>query len=133
MSASDALDRQRDYWITAATVVKVELTQAEQEARERGDDAIADQLAARRAAVAKFRDDLLGLDTEKLTKQKLAKWIALVRAHRKTGKARPSLLEVAEMMGWNSEQPLRTYVHDDLGVASWHDVHPIVAAAPEKL
>jgi len=57
-----------------------------------------------------------------------AKWIALIRAHRATGKPRPSLIEVAEGMGWASEQPLRDYCRE-LGVKDWHDVHPIVAAA----
>lgn len=57
-----------------------------------------------------------------------AKWIALIVAHRATGKPRPKLIEVAENMGWNSEQPLRDYCRE-LGVADWHDVHPIVAAA----
>jgi predicted secreted protein len=56
------------------------------------------------------------------------KWIALVKAYRATGKQRPKLLEVAEQMGWSSEQPLRDLCRE-LGVADWHDVHDIVAAA----
>lgn len=59
-----------------------------------------------------------------------AMWLALIKAHRATGKPRPKLLEVAEQMGWNSEQPLRDYCRD-LGVKEWHDVHPIVAAAAD--
>ena len=57
-------------------------------------------------------------------------WQALVVCHRKTNLARPKLDDVAEKMGWNSEQPLRDLIHR-LGFKRWHDVHAAVAAAPE--
>lgn len=58
-------------------------------------------------------------------------WLSLVRAHRGTRKARPALIDVAERMGWNSEQPLRDLCRK-LGIRRWHDVHTIVAAWPTE-
>jgi predicted secreted protein len=58
------------------------------------------------------------------------RWRALIKAYRGTGKARPKLIEVAEAMGWNSEQPLRNLCRE-LDIAGWHDVHAMVAAEPE--
>lgn len=58
------------------------------------------------------------------------KWVALVKAHRATGEARPSLIKVAEKMGWTSEQPLRDLCRE-LGIRKWHDVHALVAATPD--
>ena len=96
-------------------------------------DPATDPAAAAQAAID-AQTVALGLDAldasldVKRAVQLRVKWVALVRAHRATGKPRPSLIEVAETMGWASEQPLRDYCRD-LGVKDWHDVHPIVAAA----
>jgi hypothetical protein len=128
MTRDPELDAIADEALTAAPeVIKRTRLEAE-EARRRGD--------VDTAQLRDFQADRLGRTMAKLVDarsgrrliQLRAQWIALIRAHRATDKPRPKLIEVAEKMGWNSEQPLRDYCRE-LGVENWHDVHTIVAAA----
>lgn len=70
---------------------------------------------------------VLAARDSKTAQSDLVKLIALVKAYRRTGKSRPSLIEVAHEMAWESEQPLRDYCRE-LGIKDWHDVHPLMAA-----
>ena len=64
--------------------------------------------------------------------RKYVKLLALANkyqaASERLNKKRPTQMDVAEEFGWESEQPMRDYLRD-LGIARWHDVHALVAAA----
>jgi hypothetical protein len=79
--------------------------------------------AERAATIARYR-------ARRAIDQSSPEWMRLVKAYRATGKPRPKLMEVAEQMGWASEQPLRDLYHR-LGVARWHDVHALVSTDPD--
>lgn len=125
-------DLDRDYEATRpAVLAMIEVyRQAEGHARAGGDTESADELRDRREILERNVDRIEYMRSGKHEQMLLVKWRALVKAHRATGKRRPSLMEVAEQMGWNSEQPLRDYCRE-LRIEHWHDVHPIVAATPD--
>ena len=79
-------------------------------------------------ALAKLRESR----SAKVEQQKFVRLVALVRKYRaaseRLNKKRPTQMDVAEEFGWESEQPMRDYLRD-LGIARWHDVHALVAAA----
>lgn len=54
-------------------------------------------------------------------------WQAIVAAYRRTGKRRPSQLEVAEELGLGTEQPIRDRLRA-VGVERWSAVHALIAA-----
>lgn len=116
-----------------ATVLKIGDLRAEAHAAEH---------AGRRAEAAEKLGQAVMLETAlaklrerrdaKFQSMKVAKLIGLAKkyraAARRLNKKRPSLADVAEEFGWDSEQPLRDYCRD-VGIASWHDVHALMAAA----
>lgn len=110
-------------------MVRAALDELRQDAADPKDDPTVDQDAQAKAAILSV--GLAKIDEARSHRRQTllrTRWIMLIRAHRETGKPRPKLIEVAERMGWTSEQPLRDYCRD-LGIDDWHDVHPIVAAA----
>ena len=54
-------------------------------------------------------------------------WLAIVKAYRACGEARPSQIHVAQVMGFDTEQPLRDRLRG-LGIRHWRAVHPLIAA-----
>jgi hypothetical protein len=123
------LDRDRDHLLTAVSTEKIQqLLQEEAEARRAGNLRQAAARHAQAETLRRYHDRLVQLDSDKMERATYMKWVALIRAHRATGKKRPKLLDVAREMGWESEQPLRDYCRE-LGVDNWHDVHAIVASA----
>ena len=59
-----------------------------------------------------------------------AEWRAIVEVYRSRGKPRPSQLEVAEEMGFNTEHPLRDRLRA-LGIVDWRAVHALVKGQPQ--
>jgi hypothetical protein len=101
-----------------------------QEAMERGDTETAQLREFEAETMARGVAKVVEARDPKRLQVVLAKWVMLIKAYRATGKRRPSLDTVAEELGW-SEQTLRNLCRE-LGIKSWHDVHPIVATAPES-
>lgn len=128
MSVDPELDRDYQLAEPVALAWIDAYREAEAAARAAGDEQSAQDARGRREALERNLARIERFRSGKALQLQLAKWRALVIAHRATGKARPKLIEVAEQMGWNSEQPLRDYCRE-LGIADWHDVHAIVAAA----
>lgn len=130
-STDPDLDREYDKVVRPVRLAWIEAyRQAEAMAREADDVATADEARARRELLERNGARIEDYRSGKTLQLQIAKWKALVKAHRATGEPRPALITVAERMGWTSEQPLRDYVRE-LGIKHWHDVHAIVAAAPD--
>jgi hypothetical protein len=56
-------------------------------------------------------------------------WLAVVKAYQSCESARPSQLDVARQLGFDTEQPLRDRLRP-LGITNWRAVHALIAARP---
>jgi hypothetical protein len=57
-------------------------------------------------------------------------WQQIVAAYRAIGKLRPKQIEVAQQLGYDTEQPLRDRLRAR-GIPSWRKVHAAIAREPE--
>jgi hypothetical protein len=57
-------------------------------------------------------------------------WIAIVRAYRSIRAQRPSQMDVADRMGFDTEQPLRDRLRR-LRIRHWRAVHALIRADPD--
>ena len=76
-------------------------------------------------------DGAVGVDVSEQRRADTApEWLAIVRAYRSCQRPesrRPSQLQVANVMGFDTEQPLRDRLRR-IGIADWRAVHARVAA-----
>lgn len=57
-------------------------------------------------------------------------WRQIVEAYRATGKLRPKQIEVAQSLGFDTEQPVRDRLRER-GIGHWRKVHAVIAREPE--